>query len=111
MSPLGRGRGGGAGDLVVEYVAAGADLALVRVAGASAPPTELIVFAGGQVETFEALPAAPGDDRIGFPVALDLVEAADAEFRLVVDGAEMAIARPREARPAAPPAHPAIAEA
>src|SRR5918998_1893183 len=105
MSAFGRG-----GALSAEYVAAGADLALVRVSGAGA--TELVVEVAGQVEAFDALPGAPGDDHVGFPVPLDLVRAPDSSFHAVVDGGEVPVARPVEAgaRPPAPRGPDAVAE-
>src|SRR3954470_23129621 len=77
-----------------EYVAAGRDLALVRI---HAQADELLVFAGGRVHSFEPLPGAPGDAHTGFPVPLDLVRGADAEFRAVTDGAEVVLDRPEDA--------------
>src|SRR3954452_19341030 len=88
MPAFRRNRGPGA-----EYVAAGPDLALVRVDAAA---SELVIASAGRIETFGALPAAPGNDRVGFPVPLDLLLAADAEFSLVVDGNEGPLVRPRE---------------
>src|SRR4051794_41744550 len=96
MSPLGR-----RGKLPAEYVAAGVDLALVRVEGVGA--TELIVSAGGRSEAFDALPGAPGDDHVGFPVPLEFVLAAGGEFRAVVDGDEGGGERPVEAGAGARP--------
>src|ERR671917_290519 len=90
MGPFGRG-----GALTAEYVAAGPDLALVRVSGAGA--TELVVRSGGRAEAFEALPGAPGDDHVGFPVPLGFVLAEDSRFHAFVDGREVAVERPHEA--------------
>src|SRR3954468_10119173 len=82
-----------------EYVAAGAELALVRVSGAEAD-SELIVVAGGRSFEFDPLPAAPGDDRVGFPVPLDLVLGAGSAFSVVVAGREVSLEAPEEAGPA-----------
>src|SRR4051794_38140430 len=82
-----------------EYVAAGAELALVRVTGADAD-SELIVVAGGRAQAFDPLPAAPGDDRVGFPVPLDLVLGAGSSFSMVVRGRSVELGRPEEAGPA-----------
>src|SRR4051794_35468181 len=82
-----------------EYVAAGAELALVRVSGAEAH-SELIVVAGGRSFEFDPLPAAPGDDRVGFPVPLDLVLGAGSAFSVVVAGREVSLEAPEEAGPA-----------
>src|SRR3954462_1363427 len=94
-----------------EYVAAGPDLALVRVAAPNAE--ELLVFSGGRVQSFEPLPGAPGDERTGFPVPLDLLRADDAEFRLGSSGDEVALAPPPEAAPVPrrPAVDPALEEA
>src|SRR5215208_4583087 len=112
MTRLGRGRSGSAGEPTAEYVAAGPDLALVRVGGLDAVD-ELLVFVAGRVQSFEPLPAAPGDDRIGFPVPLRVLSAADAEFRAVSGSAERVLPRPVEAgtAPVPEPPHPAQAEA
>src|SRR4051812_5511689 len=107
MTPFGRG-GSPRRGLAAEYVVAGADLALVRV-DAGSPDVELLVFTGGALHSFEPLPGAPGgDDRAGFPVPLALLRAGDADFRVVVDGAELQIEPPSEAGASAPaPAPPA----
>src|SRR3954467_671291 len=113
MPAFGRARGSRRAPSA-EYVAAGPGLALVRVEGAGDAASELLVFSGGGVQGFEALPGAPGDDRVGFPVPLDLVLAAGSEFRLLVGGEEGELERPAEAPPAQPPAprpDPALAEA
>src|SRR5215211_6857491 len=102
MSPLGGGRSGRQSEPRAEYVAAGGDLALVRVSGAAEPPSELLVFAGGRVHSFEPLPGAPGDDRTGFPVPLDLVTGTGSKFRLVAGDSELGLPRPQEAPPAKP---------
>src|SRR3954451_23900627 len=86
-----------------EYVAAGPDLALVRV---EAEVEELLVFAGGRVQTFEPLPGAPGDAHTGFPVPLDLVTAGGSEFRVVAGGREMGLDAVDEAP--AKPRRPAV---
>src|SRR3954470_2199739 len=85
-----------------EYVAAGADLALVRV---EAQAEELLVFGGGRVHSFDPLPGAPGDAHTGFPVPLDLVRHGAAEFRFVTGGRGGALDVVEEA-PAAPPRPP-----
>src|SRR4051794_10976932 len=101
MTPFGRG-GSPRRGLEAEYVVAGPDLALVRV-GAGSPDVGLLVFAGGALHSFEPLPGAPGDDdRAGFPVPLALVRAGDADFRVVIDGAEVQIEPPNEAGATAP---------
>src|SRR3954453_8350824 len=82
-----------------EYVAAGGDLALVRVSGGDLAGAELVVRSGDGEQRFDALPAAPGDDRVAFPVPLGLVRSADSELRLLVAGEEMALARPPEVQP------------
>src|SRR5689334_12740466 len=92
-----------------EYVAAGADLALVRV---EAQADELLAFAGGRVHTFEPLPGAPGDAHTGFPVPLDLLRAGG-EFRFVAGGREVGIDAIAEAgtAPPRPRVDPELAEA
>src|SRR5215213_1411131 len=100
MSPFGRGRRP-EGAPSAEYVAAGPDLALVRVFAAG-EVAELVVFAGGRVHSFDPLPGGPGAESVGFPVPLGLVRARDGEFRVVVDGDEVQIAPPDEAGARAP---------
>src|SRR3954464_13272882 len=103
MPVFGRGRGPKTAPSA-EYVAAGGDLALVRVQGAGSPSAELLVRSGGREQRFDALAGPPGDDRIAFPVPLELVRSSGCELRLVADGEEVALAPP-------PEVHPELAEA
>src|SRR4051812_10230244 len=82
-----------------EYVAAGGGLALVRVEGEGLAGAELVVRSGRREQRFDALPGAPGDDRVGFPVPLELLRSAGSQLRLLRGGEEMALAPPREVRP------------
>src|SRR3954454_5230074 len=103
MPVFGRGRGPKTAPSA-EYVAAGGDLALVRVQGAGSPSAELLVRSGGREQRFDALPGPPGDDRLAFPVPLELVRSSGCELRLVADGEEVTLAPP-------PEVHPELAEA
>src|SRR4051794_2290274 len=103
MPVFGRGRGPKTAPSA-EYVAAGGDLALVRVQGAGSASAELLVRSGGREQRFDALPGPPGDDRLAFPVPLELVRSSGCELRLVADGEEVALAPP-------PEVHPELAEA
>src|SRR3954454_21952643 len=93
-----------------EYVAAGADLALVRV---EAQAEELLVFGGGRVHSFDPLPGAPGDAHTGFPVPLDLVRHGAPGFRFAPGGRELArdVVEEAPAAPRRPPVDPDLTAA